>query len=161
MIANVVNMFDLDFILPISLVDENMKRAHNRNGLLETKFWWKVPNGPDAQTFKVANLTETTFLRSSTAEPDAEAQEEEKKMTCEEMKARDQAQYQELYIWQILLGDESIGFTKGLFPLCQEYMRLKQWDADKVAEITHCLNFLADRAKGEIPTGASFIREFV
>ena len=48
MIANVVNMFDLDFILPISLVDENMKRAHNRNGLLETKFWWKVPQGPDA-----------------------------------------------------------------------------------------------------------------
>ena len=48
MIANVVNMFDLDFILPVSLVDENMKRAHNRNGLLETKFWWKVPQGPDA-----------------------------------------------------------------------------------------------------------------
>ena len=48
MIDNVVCMFDLDFILPISLVDENMKRAHNRNGLLETKFWWKVPQGPDA-----------------------------------------------------------------------------------------------------------------
>ena len=28
MIANIVNQFDLDFIIPVSLVDENMKRAH-------------------------------------------------------------------------------------------------------------------------------------
>ena len=35
MIANLVNDFDLDFIMPISLVDENMERAHARNGLLE------------------------------------------------------------------------------------------------------------------------------
>lgn len=47
MIANVVNTFDVDFILPVSLVDENMKRAHDRNGLLDTKFWWKI-NAPDA-----------------------------------------------------------------------------------------------------------------
>lgn len=58
LIANVVNTFDLDFILPITLVDENMKRAHNRDGLLSTKFWWKVPTGPDAQTFKVAPIRE-------------------------------------------------------------------------------------------------------
>jgi glutamate--cysteine ligase catalytic subunit len=35
MISNLVNDFDLDFIIPISLVDENMERAHARNGLLE------------------------------------------------------------------------------------------------------------------------------
>ena len=28
MLANIVNTFDLDFILPLTLVDENMKRAH-------------------------------------------------------------------------------------------------------------------------------------
>jgi glutamate--cysteine ligase catalytic subunit len=49
MIANVINTFDLDFILPISLIDENMKRAHNRNGLLNTKFWWKVQNSEASQ----------------------------------------------------------------------------------------------------------------
>jgi glutamate--cysteine ligase catalytic subunit len=35
MIANLVNAFDLDFIIPISKVDDNMERAHARNGLLE------------------------------------------------------------------------------------------------------------------------------
>lgn len=44
MIANIVSTFDLDFILPVSLIDENMKRAHNRGGLINTKFWWKMPS---------------------------------------------------------------------------------------------------------------------
>mmetsp|Transcript_43119 Transcript_43119/g.57048 ORF Transcript_43119/g.57048 Transcript_43119/m.57048 type:complete len:353 (+) Transcript_43119:1160-2218(+) len=68
MIANVVNTFDLDFVLPISLVDENMKRAHNRDGLLNTKFWWKVPVGEDANVTRVAPLRETQFV-SSRASP--------------------------------------------------------------------------------------------
>jgi len=53
MIANVINTFDLDFILPISLVDINMRRAHDRGGLLNTKFWWKVNT---SQEIKVATL---------------------------------------------------------------------------------------------------------
>ena len=43
MIANIINTFDVDFILPITMVDENMKRAHNRDAVSQTKFWWKVP----------------------------------------------------------------------------------------------------------------------
>jgi glutamate--cysteine ligase catalytic subunit len=35
MIANLVNNFDVDFIMPISKVDQNMDRAHKRDGLLE------------------------------------------------------------------------------------------------------------------------------
>lgn len=66
MIANITNVFDLDFILPVSLVDENMKRAHNRNGLLETKFWWKLPAPEqDPQVTRRANLFESKFTRSS------------------------------------------------------------------------------------------------
>ena len=42
MIANLVNGFDLNFIIPISLVDENMERAHRRNAITEQKFWFKT-----------------------------------------------------------------------------------------------------------------------
>ena len=34
MITNVLNHFDVDFIMPISKIDENMERAHIRDGLL-------------------------------------------------------------------------------------------------------------------------------
>lgn len=40
-------------------------------------------------------------------------------------------------------------------------MALKRWPEDKVAEITQTLEFLSDRARGEVPTGATFIRDFV
>ena len=43
MLANIINEFDLDFIVPISMVDENMKRAHIRDAASQMKFWWKVP----------------------------------------------------------------------------------------------------------------------
>lgn len=33
-IVNLINHFDLDFIMPISLIDENMERAHFRDGLI-------------------------------------------------------------------------------------------------------------------------------
>ena len=124
MIANVVNTFDLDFVLPVTLVDENMKRAHNRDGLLNTKFWWKMPTEDKANRNTEAPLRETNFLRSNTEEP-------AQGLDPEEEKARDEARYQELFIWQILNGDESIGFSKGLLQLCQEYMVLKEWPQEK------------------------------
>ena len=42
MITNILNHFDVDFMMPITKIDENMERAHKRDGLLEQKFWWKT-----------------------------------------------------------------------------------------------------------------------
>ena len=156
MIANVVNTFDTDFILPVSLVDENMKRAHNRDGLLQTKFWWKMPAPGQSQP---VDFADTDFLGSSSSS--GENVEMTADASVEEMQAKDSARYQELYIWQILNGDESIGFDQGLLRLCDQFMALKQWPQDKADQIRMYLRFLADRATGKVPTGAHFIRNFV
>lgn len=162
MIANIVNTFDLDFILPISLVDENMKRAHNRDGLLQTKFWWKMPAQDEPQMIQVAPLQQTNWTRSN-AEGESQQQEQEEEEQKgsssddqdrslnsdeEQQKLQDSDRYKELYIWQILNGDESIGFSKGLIPLCQQYMALKQWPEDKAEEVMNYLRFLGDRSLG-------------
>ena len=34
LITNVINHFDVDFIIPITKSDENMKRAHYRDAIL-------------------------------------------------------------------------------------------------------------------------------
>ena len=66
MIANIINTFDLDFVLPISLVDENMKRAHLRDGLTDVKFWWKIPTKKQAQSgCRVSDIQKTQFLQSN------------------------------------------------------------------------------------------------
>ena len=43
MIANIATQFDVDFTVPVSKVDENMKRAVKRNACKEGRFFWKVP----------------------------------------------------------------------------------------------------------------------
>jgi glutamate--cysteine ligase catalytic subunit len=62
LIVNVINNFDVDFIMPISLVDINMDRAHKRDGLLTEKFWFKTSN--IKENYRKNNLSETNFTRS-------------------------------------------------------------------------------------------------
>lgn len=68
--------------------------------------------------------------------------------------------YAELYIHEILEGKPEIGYI-GLFKLFEEFMKVKNFAADKVAEIRMHLDFLLARAKGEVKTDAKFIRDFV
>ena len=41
MLVNVVNYYGVDYIMPISKVDENFERAHKRGAATEEKFWFK------------------------------------------------------------------------------------------------------------------------
>lgn len=50
---------------------------------------------------------------------------------------------------------------EGLIALCKKFMDLKEWPANKKAETINYMTFLAERARGEILTGARFIRNFV
>jgi glutamate--cysteine ligase catalytic subunit len=65
-----------------------------------------------------------------------------------------------LYICEILVGKEEIGF-KGIYPLIEEFMEEQAYPKDKVAQVRIFLAFLLERAKGEVKTGARFIRDFV
>lgn len=42
MIANIINEFSIDFIMPISKVDANMETCHGENALTDAKFWFRV-----------------------------------------------------------------------------------------------------------------------
>lgn len=150
MIANLVNAFDLDFVIPISLVDENMKRAHYRDALLEQKFWFKTsifPNGSSSlDDYKTNDLESNNFAKSKTDQANRLQHPEEIK---------------ELYIWQILGGDPDAGFPKGLIYLFNEYMEVQGWSAEHKAETNKYLDFLLDKARGNLPTAARWIRNFV
>jgi glutamate--cysteine ligase catalytic subunit len=42
MITNILNNFNIDFFMPITKIDINMERAHNRDALNTEKFWWRT-----------------------------------------------------------------------------------------------------------------------
>ena len=137
MIANVVNTFDVDFIMPVSAIDENMKRAHNRDALLETKFWFKIPRATEADQIRLNELKQTNFVKSNTSKDRAAETEEEEK-----------ERIKELYIWQILEGDASVGMPIGLIQMFEEFMKVKGWSAEKIEETMKFIRFLAMRSRG-------------
>ena len=69
MIANILNYFDVDYVLPITLVDENFNRAHLRDGVLNQKFWWKANAVKlnEAGKPRRANLEDNGFVKSQTS----------------------------------------------------------------------------------------------
>ena len=114
MLVNLINDFDLDFIMPISLVDENMHRAHLKNAVQEQKFWFKTtifPEGPTAN-YKSTKLPAYDYLRSQNENPGRLSKPED---------------FKELYIWQLLAGDATCGFSKGLIELSTEWMTKRDW----------------------------------
>jgi len=48
-----------------------------------------------------------------------------------------------------------------MMTLIRKFMEIKDYSADHVEQIEVILDFLVARAKGEVPTGAKFIREYV
>ena len=68
--------------------------------------------------------------------------------------------FNELSISEILEGKQELNY-KGLIPLIEEFMLLKGYDKEKAGQIKHSLSFLSARAKGDVPTGAKYIRDFV
>lgn len=68
MLANIINYYDLDYVIPITKVDENMKRAHLRDALLTTKFWWKggaIKRDENGRPLK-SNLKDNGFVKCGT-----------------------------------------------------------------------------------------------
>lgn len=66
----------------------------------------------------------------------------------------------ELSLYEILEGKPEINF-KGIYPLIEEFMADKNYGKEQVSQVRLFLNFLLERSKGEVRTGARFIRDFV
>lgn len=66
MMANLVNTFDLDLIIPMSRLDENMKQAYLKDAITQGRFWWKVPKPELANITRISDVEESDYLKSNT-----------------------------------------------------------------------------------------------
>jgi glutamate--cysteine ligase catalytic subunit len=133
--------FDVDFIMPISQIDENMERAHTRNAVLNEKFFFRT-NVTRGKDYKKNNLAKTNYLSSNDDDEDFEARVEE------------------LTLLEFLTGAPQFDY-QGVIPLIQEFMEFKGYEQEEVGKMNDYFTFLTKRASGEILTGASFIRSIV
>ena len=49
LLTRVILAFDLHLLMPLSLVDENMDRAHGVDACAKAKFWWRMKLVPDCE----------------------------------------------------------------------------------------------------------------
>jgi glutamate--cysteine ligase catalytic subunit len=155
MIVNIINNFDVDFVMPISKIDENIARAHKVDGLLKEKFWFKTNIVPSEGSYRKADLKENDYLRSHNLSSDTESSSSHDSAEIQQSDS-----FHELYVHEILTGKPEIGF-KGIYPLIEEFMADKGYKKDEVCQVRTYMQFLLERATGEVKTGARYIRDFV
>ena len=146
LITNMINHFDVDFIIPITLSDQNMQRAHFRDAILTQKFWFNTNCFPDNITYLEdfeMQLQDSNYMKSSVNKD-----------------SKKEPKYEELFISEILCGKKESNFI-GIYTVITKFMELQKYQLHHSEQIEQILEFLEARSKGEVPTGAKFIREYV
>jgi len=135
LVSRVIIAFDLNLYLPISLVDDNMERAHQRDSTQTQKFWWRRHMAPPAESDCKADTP-----------------------NCCEVH-RDYDSYEEMSCLEILSGKGK--YFPGLLPMIEAYLDTIGLDSVTRKSVDNQMQFIQARASGEVMTTATWMRKFV
>ncbi|CAD6192123.1 unnamed protein product [Caenorhabditis auriculariae] len=133
LLTRVIISFRLTYLLPISMVTENMKRAQKRDAVLSQKFLFR-------KGLATCNSAPESLKGTAKCGPPS-------------------SDIEEMTVAEIINGKEN-GFP-GLINLIRQYLDGADVDVDTRCTISQYLNFISKRATGEISTLAHWIRNFV
>ncbi|XP_036724970.1 glutamate--cysteine ligase catalytic subunit isoform X3 [Balaenoptera musculus] len=135
LLTRVILSYKLDFLIPLSKVDENMKVAQKRDAVLQGLFYFRkdICKGGNAMVDGRGKTTGST-------EPAAE-------------------EYALMTIDTIINGKE--GVFPGLIPILNSYLENMEVDVDTRCSILNYLKLIKKRASGELMTVARWMREFI
>ncbi|KAL6623761.1 GCS-domain-containing protein [Neocallimastix sp. 'constans'] len=134
LLTRTILAFNLNFYIPISKVDENMKTAQVRDAARTKKFWFRKNIIPTDSQFK----------------SDGSHKDEDE----------DEDIYELMTINEIFNGNPEKDIT-GLIPLIRSYLSSKRIDTNTFASLERYLYFISKRASGELVTDAVWIRNFI
>ncbi|XP_055025770.1 glutamate--cysteine ligase catalytic subunit isoform X2 [Misgurnus anguillicaudatus] len=138
LLTRVILSYKLDFLIPLSKVDENMKVAQKRNAVQEGMFYFRT------DVFKGCNPV---------LDPPSTA------LNGVDGDVNDGDEYTLMSIDTIINGKE--GVFQGLIPMLNSYLENMEVDVDTRCTILNYLKLIKKRASGELMTMAKWMREFV
>lgn len=175
LLTRVILSFGLNFYLPISKVDENMKVAHHRDAVLNEKFYFRKDvfahkrNSPE-------NVTGSETA-SEDATPDSEDSSSDENSSTRSfsgpaVRPPVEEEYDLMTMDEIINGKklespggEDVGCDDfsfpGLVPLVQSYLDSMSIDVDTRCRLNAYTDLISKRASGELDTAASWIRKFI
>lgn len=131
LLTRVILTFQLNFLIPLSKVDENLSKAQKRDAVLNEKFWFR------------------TDLTTCESPPEAAAYMAECCNPCN---------YTLMTVNEIINGKGNE--FPGLVPLIQNFLANMDIDVDTQCTIQQYLKLIQLRARGELKTAARWIRDF-
>ena len=184
LLTRVILAFDLNLYIPISRVDANMQRAHSRNSAAKGKFFFrrhmapleegdygfgekytsmfaKAVNGDDESVGASLSPSNST-LEAANGEGGSDAESgvstRRRNAPCAPGSSEENS-YEEMTMGEIMCGKGS--YFPGLIPLILAYLDHINCDRATRERLVMYLNFVERRARGELVTPATWMRNYV
>ncbi|KAF6034881.1 hypothetical protein EB796_006811 [Bugula neritina] len=157
MLTRVILSYNLNMLIPISKVDENIKRAQKRDAVITERFYFRKSvstscSTPDASACIKKNQCSSSVINGGDASNTTLTSTSDQR-PCSE------SYLQELSIDEIINGHAD-KFT-GLIPFILDYMDNIEIDVDTRCTVSRYLDLISKRASGKLQTTARYIRNFV
>lgn len=145
LITRAILSYDLNFYIPVTRTTENMETAHNRDAVLQDKFYFRKDPFPkmERKMDGVSPDTSSPIPASRPSTPSGPIEDEYELMTIDE-----------------IVNGKSGGFP-GLIPLVENYLNSVNIDIETRCELARYLELIRKRASGEFWTAARWMRHFV
>lgn len=146
LLTRVILFFNLRLYIPISLVEENFRRASEKDAIWKQKFWHRRRITPMICCTQ-AKEKQGGGAESTSASPASD-------------ESSDESPWTEMSLADILLGNAEGNFP-GLVPLIFAYLDLIECDSASRLVIARYLRLICQRASGKVMTGAAWQRDFI
>ena len=177
LLTRTILTFDLNLYIPISRVDLNMQRAHSRHASEKGKFFFRrhmapLEEGDDGYGVKYSSMfarvgstdnlsspSNVTAAASNANEIDDKGVSKQRRTAPVAPGSDEENSFEEMYMKEIMTGKGD--YFPGLIPLVRAYLDYVNCDDVAHSQITKYLDFIEQRAKGELMTPATWMRKFV
>ncbi|RWS09698.1 glutamate--cysteine ligase catalytic subunit-like protein [Dinothrombium tinctorium] len=146
LLTRLILTYRLNFLIPISKVDENMQEAQKRDAVLRCRYWFRKDIITQTSPPEACACVEATGCPSESNICDSENVNLDE--SCILMSVN-----------EIINGKGS--HFPGLVPLLRQYLVSIEIDAETHCTIQQYLNLIANRASGNVMTNAAWIRKYV
>eukprot|EP00934_Nitzschia_sp_Nitz4_P007972 Nitzschia sp. Nitz4//scaffold57_size113557//74748//78101//NITZ4_004000-RA/size113557-processed-gene-0.140-mRNA-1//1//CDS//3329554873//7962//frame0 len=170
LLQRVILTFDLNLYIPLSKVDANMQRAHSRNASARGKFYFRrhlapLEEGDDGFGVRYVSMFSKAVNGTVAENGQKEVYLDENGVSQQRLKApcangsEEENAYEEMTMSEIMCGKGE--YFPGLIPLVRAYLDHISAGSLTLKRLNLYLDFIEKRARGELVTPATWIRDFV
>jgi len=158
--TRVILAFDLNLYIPLSRVDENMRRAHMRDAVNKQRFFFRRHLAPleEGDNGYGQSYEPIHSKQKPTEFVDGETSASRRRAPCAAGGSEENS-FEEMTMAEIISGKSD--YFPGLVPLIKAYLDMIGADKITMRRVSEYLDLIEKRSKGELQTPAAYIRDFV